>query len=347
MMVCYLIQAILVTIYASILILSRSSASTPRSTPSTRLGKCLLRIQESAHESLREFLDASLIFSFAMIIAAIISSLLTLSAVQNQKADIGDLYALSRTSLQVPLQSSVIFSAFAALFTVFPAIALHASAQTSLRRKKWRAIMWVVLGACTLAMFALSRVAGDEALNFIRTTENSSWRDPDGQLTFEFYCIDQDVSAAVRRAVLLSFVAVCFSGIVYFVVRPVLERRQVEENGFEQEGRDKWSVCAALLAMIVMWVTLAGFYYYRRKIGSSSGGTNKDHAWTFGQIVAISTFAPIVIQFMMIMRKGPEKALTGTMSTGYRAQRVEGVPQRKTTYASLEPWGGQYSLEWT
>lgn len=346
MIACYTIQAILVTIYVSILLSTRFPPSRPNPNPPSRsapLAKFLHRTRESAQESLREFLDASLIFSLAMVLASIVSSSLTLFAVRDQSATVPDPYALARTSLQVPLQSSVLFSTFAALFTLFPAIALHSSAPASLRRKKWRTFLWALLGALTLAMFALSRVAADQALAFMSTTQNPTWRDPDGQMTFEYYCLERSYSASVKLSILIFFVAACASGVIYFLMLPVWALHTVQDTPIAQKLRDAWSVVAAVLATLTMWAAFATFYFFRQRIGERSGGTNKDHAWTFGQVVAISTFAPVVIQFAMVWGKGAERALTGSMSVRYRAERVGGGPGEKVTYRSLEAEGGDDS----
>jgi hypothetical protein len=46
-------------------------------------------------------------------------------------------------------------------------------------------------------------------------------------------------------------------------------------------------------------------------IGNRGGTTDKDREFSFGQVLALSTWVPVIIEFAYIYLEGPKKALTG------------------------------------
>ncbi|KAF2877536.1 hypothetical protein BDV95DRAFT_470866, partial [Massariosphaeria phaeospora] len=82
--------------------------------------------------------------------------------------------------------------------------------------------------------------------------------------------------------------------------------------------RAQWWLFAASVCLIGMWVSLAAFVYFREKLNERSGSANKDHEWTFGQLLALVTWVPVFVELVVIWKQGPKTALTGQLMEPYR-----------------------------
>lgn len=50
-----------------------------------------------------------------------------------------------------------------------------------------------------------------------------------------------------------------------------------------------------------MWVLLIMFYRYRSRVQTIAGHSNEDYKWTFGQMLALCAFAPVLVELFSIM----------------------------------------------
>ncbi|PVI00837.1 hypothetical protein DM02DRAFT_562463, partial [Periconia macrospinosa] len=74
---------------------------------------------------------------------------------------------------------------------------------------------------------------------------------------------------------------------------------------------------SATVTTVIMWASIALVYILRRMVNADTGETNQDKKWTFGQVLATATWAPVMMEVFIIWRDGPEKALSGLMSDRY------------------------------
>ncbi|CAN9429209.1 unnamed protein product [Alternaria alternata] len=68
----------------------------------------------------------------------------------------------------------------------------------------------------------------------------------------------------------------------------------------------RWAVIGAGLCM--MWYLIGWFVKLTLDIRSRAGDNNGDNKWTFGQVLALSTWAPFLIEFGYNIWEGPKKA---------------------------------------
>ncbi|KAK7178660.1 hypothetical protein DPSP01_011968 [Paraphaeosphaeria sporulosa] len=322
-------QAVLVTIYLIILFISRisklDSTTDARSTTKTGQTRTLLRrIHDSARETLRTFLDASLLFSIAMIIAAIVTANIALASVRKLETEHLSTGIITR---ELPLNSTVQLSAFAALLSIFPAIALHSSASSLLRRKVYRQSVWILVGVLVVLMFVLSRMAGSEIFTF--HDKNDEDMTFNGKALFENLCIDNQVPSHLRLIVLVFFISLSAFGSIYILSMIPWIQKHLEKI------QDALSSMMALFATIAMWIAFGAFYYYRKQVEKNAGETNENHKWTFGQVIGLCTFAPIVVEFLFVLVERPEKALTGTMSKRFQVNSVKHSIEEEQTYTEI------------
>lgn len=99
--------------------------------------------------------------------------------------------------------------------------------------------------------------------------------------------------------------------ILYLGYRKLSSGKKLREL---DDDRDvKWGRFAiAFLSWAAMWIFLGLFTRTRARIQMVSGDSNKSNDWNFGQIVALATWAPVIINFVW--------ALIGMfccLSTGY------------------------------
>ncbi|KAF2681215.1 hypothetical protein K458DRAFT_273430, partial [Lentithecium fluviatile CBS 122367] len=70
-------------------------------------------------------------------------------------------------------------------------------------------------------------------------------------------------------------------------------------------------------ATLLMWAFLLYLIVMRKKINKGTGRTNQDHEWTFGQVLALATWAPVLIEFTFICLRGRKAALNGLISNQF------------------------------
>ena len=89
-----------------------------------------------------------------------------------------------------------------------------------------------------------------------------------------------------------------------------------------------------------MWVSLGIFLWFRYELNQFTGNHNKDKQWTFGQVLAVATWAPVLMEFYVLWRDGAEKGLTGLLSDRFvvvDTKEIEPTPTKPTDPASSQP----------
>ena len=65
--------------------------------------------------------------------------------------------------------------------------------------------------------------------------------------------------------------------------------------------RSVWDLGIAWLSMLLAWALLAYFTVLRHKIIHSAEEVNSGNEWGFGQMLALATWAPVVLEFLYIV----------------------------------------------
>lgn len=56
-----------------------------------------------------------------------------------------------------------------------------------------------------------------------------------------------------------------------------------------------------ILCLAIMWALLILFERYRNSIQNAKGGSDTDSEWTFGQVLALATWAPVFVDLVGIL----------------------------------------------
>lgn len=83
---------------------------------------------------------------------------------------------------------------------------------------------------------------------------------------------------------------------------------------------------------VSMWITLGLFTWFRQHFHKKGGVPNQDFALSFGQVLALAIWMPVVVEFGYLYFQGSESALTGQLAKPFRAVKVESAEQRAQNY---------------
>jgi len=323
----YCIQAAFVTIYMAFHMAARFGWSPARRTAPYQIltavqGKGDLGMESKQErvltlpfisESTRPFLDATLLFSIAVHIATLFSF-------------------IRGHALNIPIPTTAgVSSAFISVYTIFPPLVLHSCAADHLRRKHGRRYIWSALGAISLTMAGLYfsdpggawrrdwRNWNDFKLQNLKDKElmDLLYKDPDHQLKWESFCVTKLGADRANWAftIILGIVFVIAVFTLVFLGNafriPFLRGERC--SPLRKVRQYKW-VISAFLALQAMWVCLGIFFWFRYELNKYTGDLNKDQEWTFGQVLAVATWAPVLMEVYVLWRDGAEKGLTGLLS---------------------------------
>ncbi|KAK4038128.1 hypothetical protein C8A01DRAFT_48188 [Parachaetomium inaequale] len=133
---------------------------------------------------------------------------------------------------------------------------------------------------------------------------------------FEVYC--QVIGTGPLEAVRVFAVASAGLGALWvlYLVFSRKFRRDGSAGASGKEGR-RWRVVVAVLAWVVMWFFLGLFTALRARSIDLAGASDKSNEWSFGQIVAVATWAPVVLNFVYILFVGVEEGQGSKLPEGY------------------------------
>lgn len=100
----------------------------------------------------------------------------------------------------------------------------------------------------------------------------------------------------------------------------------VAEKPWVRRWRACWRLTVAWINLILMWGVLAYFTYLRHGIIKLAGGLDNEDKWTFGQILALATWAPVVADWFYILIFGLQEGLTDRLPQDYQAIHKNGQP---------------------
>jgi hypothetical protein len=71
-----------------------------------------------------------------------------------------------------------------------------------------------------------------------------------------------------------------------------------------------------------MWTSIGIFIQMQRELARTFGEDNKDTEWSFGQVLALATWTPVVVEFTYIWWERPVEALNGRLVAPYEVVEV-------------------------
>ncbi|KAI8943287.1 hypothetical protein NX059_001307 [Plenodomus lindquistii] len=71
-----------------------------------------------------------------------------------------------------------------------------------------------------------------------------------------------------------------------------------------------------------MWLCLGWFIYFQARSADLSGEENRDNEWSFGQILALATWTPILVEFAYVWYQKPVEALNGRLIDPFEVVEV-------------------------
>ncbi|KAK0649943.1 hypothetical protein B0T16DRAFT_389900 [Cercophora newfieldiana] len=305
MVITYFLEAIITTILFALMSLDHHVAG--KSHVGNFLVRCGLphlhipyRLSAAMHGSLDEFLNSAIVFALSMLAASIFEN-----AFNTKTAAIETTVYATLLSVLLPL------------FTVFPVAILQAASRGTLRRSKLRVATWLLMIVLIAIVCAVATTAFRAAMVHIDGNDFYKTPPPSPQQNFERWCAPTEAEFSVRPAIYAGILTFAATSVFWFVV--VRDRRFVWIPAFGphrvlNQIRETWWLVVAGLNLVGMWTYLVLFTEYRRLIVQRAGYSQQDTRWGVGQVLALFTWAPVVVDFLYILILGPKEGLEGRIS---------------------------------
>ncbi len=184
----------------------------------------------------------------------------------------------------------VLTATLVCVYSVFPVIILNALGRHE--RRKW--FHRVIAGL--LIILAMVQVNVAERSDPEQAVLDS------GEVADAFMVYCPMSSGILYRLVMATYVVCLVAGAVLLVFSlPLCSRRwRLDDNCLYScavEVKSFWRFYAALPCLVIMWAYLVIYQNLRVEVLNRAGPTNKDNEWTFGQLVALLAWAPVIIEF--------------------------------------------------
>ncbi|KAI0140320.1 hypothetical protein BJ166DRAFT_542803 [Pestalotiopsis sp. NC0098] len=232
-------------------------------------------------------------------------------------------------------------SAFMSTFSIFPCLMLQTVADLS-RSRYSRLFLWCIIACLAATLWALSLPSIDYFLALVRayghyedadTTAEVTQSDRDllfrnntiyhtgiyRALVWERYCDSGDLKYRLRTLLRVGFATqipgviycLCSSLIAIFsnsaapIITPMRGCCGAVLNKVKRIGR-VFRPLIGFLYLVMALAFLESFIEYRRIVKGLAPSTDADTDWSFGQILALAQWAPVVLEFMSAWRQERE-----------------------------------------
>ncbi len=262
MVVVYVLEFVLALLYLATFFLSRQSFRITACPPNPER-TILQRIRSAFETSFGEFHDAAMIFCFSILLA----TLATIAAG-------GSIYAMNMSFL-------------ACIFTMSMYFATFPLQLATRRRKRFRLVVGAIVAILVLAVYL---ALPQKVKKVEQSVEMDAW---------ESLCFKNYSGKDYTRGTLGLFIL----GVVGFAIFFILPR------ALRSLGKDpsKIPIVKLLVAfpsnalstgyfILVGLVSLALFLNLQWRVSNGGGGVTEESKWSFGQILALTTWAPAIIQ---------------------------------------------------
>lgn len=323
MMISYYLVILLITLYFAMLLIARL----PSVKRAAHKHKWVSRTVHSYTESTGTFLDSALVFAIAMLGAAI---------------------TRYSSYLRNPDRSTTVYalfgSCFMSTFSIFPAVILQC-VHRGLRKHHIRQFMWFLVIGLTIAVNILyRRVYKDRSWStrpddweWTGIRENAQF----GEFIWLRLCDPRAIRQELENLLTGAHIVLAINagawmlmwiGHIIFTMGFSKERRETwlarkDENKFLRRlcnARHAVMIINALFGLVVAWCMLVFFHNYRSEVTVISNRSNIDLNWTFGQVLALATWAPVLVDNTSIYFYGTTDGLTSSLPKGYKAVREDG-----------------------
>jgi hypothetical protein len=260
--------------------------------PSLRFGKLpqtfsnvswISRTLVAVQHSTATFLGASFVFSIAMLLASIV----TLATVREQE-------------LEGATLSTRVLATLMPISSVFPVVLLQLAASRMLRRGKGRGALWGLV-CLLIVILCLSRV-------FSLNHDNMA------------QCFQFDSMLYVRTFAYFLAGTLALGIICYFIITSLL-RWFPERPLVRKICRFLWWASIAV-SFLSMWACLVWFIQFQIASSKVGVGVNRDTEWSFGQILALGTWVPVILEFGYLWWEKPVVAMSGRLMAPYEVVEV-------------------------
>jgi hypothetical protein len=309
MLACYFLQASLATFYWIMLSLG-SFTRTPRR---VRNHPTFKRILTAVQQSTRVFLDGAVVFASVMLIAA---AAIYIRAIANRKTPLPT--------------SSALVTAYFSFNSMYPVAVIYFVASEKLRRTYGRRAVWTFMTIVATLVMSLWLV-----LMYMPGLYTSAYKfglakdldDPEAQDKFDWNCVGLTYVLSFRSAVFgqLALLAnLGLNAVVMAAWEPDGNRWSPQNLQRIYITKQIWRWLTSMSCITAMWYfPIAYLGYQQLLIGDLGGITNKDNDLSFGQILALSTWAPVVIDLAYIYWIGPREALSGKIMAPFHVVSSE------------------------
>ncbi|KAL0935938.1 uncharacterized protein CTRU02_208153 [Colletotrichum truncatum] len=268
------------------------------------------RILDSFRGSLDMFLGGAMLIAVAMLGAALYSSITQGEEKRKTNPDLPSGEAV----YEMPL------SLIASNFSVFPVMLLYALVKHEGHRK-WlhRSVLLILWGLSASVVFLAPRAEIDY------DERKSGRRNFDcDQRGSQYWQVVKATQFLVIALPLLWLVITLFLTTGFKIPGMV-------DKPWVKTWRGIWRLLIAWINLFLMWGILAYFAHFRQKIIDTAGGLDKNDEWTFGQVLALAAWVPVVAELFYILAFGLEDSLSGHMPSDYHASNVKNTAQAYTT----------------
>jgi hypothetical protein len=290
MLTAYVSQASLVTFYLLALLTIRFDR--PKA---LRNKPWMIRILRAAQHSTTNFLNASFLFCIAMLLASVVQ--------------------ISRALLRTETMTTVAYMAsmLMSFNSVLPVVVLQLAASNRLRRAHGRTVLWALIAIMTSCVVGLGFGFAFGFRNYYYfevDTDAQSW---------EMTCLPSSYIIVLPLS-MGPLISLSIAGYMFTLLAKKIWRF-VESPWRTRLSTILWWT-GLVLAFCTMWLSLGWFIQFQRSAQRVAGEDNKDTQWSFGQVLALATWAPVVVEFVYIWWEGPTEALTGRLMEPYEVVEV-------------------------
>jgi hypothetical protein len=283
MLSAYVTQAVLITVYIPSLLSVRFGWLSDRRSAAPTIERTLLAVQHST----ASFLNASIVFSIAMLSASLVSF---------AKRD-----HLTRSTFAILLLMP--------FGSVLPVTLLQLAASNMLRRHRGRLLLWILMTALMVTLLVTALL---QNIRNIPTEDKAS-----KQVNWETHCLGEG-NVMNLFWFTLSLAGLLILGIGCFVVGSFIAILRRQSASWP---RRVWWI-TLVTAFLTMWLCLIWFIHFQIQRNDMAGKDNKDTEWSFGQILAVATWVPVIIDFGYILWQKPVKALSGRLMDPYEVNEM-------------------------
>jgi hypothetical protein len=147
-----------------------------------------------------------------------------------------------------------------------------------------------------------------------------AFEDPDLQLPWDAWCSN---GAAITRFWKWTMALFGFA-LLTTTIYPIL--LFATRRWMSQARKENYRITIVIACLAAMWSFLIKFMLFRNDINKDGRSSNKDTQWSFGQILALASWIPVIVEIGYIWWEGPEQALSGHLVEPYEVKkRLEGV----------------------